>query len=159
MKYCNLDYYKQCRVEFGTYANIMDERSQGAIYLGPTTNLKRICKFISLRAGQIITMNQFTPLHMPKYVIKQVEDTFIKEYYDKYLIFTDRNGRTLEVCNDDVNTNDSTSGVDNNYNNYNSNNTTYEGGTNKKEYGTTYKYGTGANTTHEDGTDYTKNPP
>ena len=42
------------------------------------------------------------------------------------------NGTTLEVYNDHVNTNDVTAGVDNNYNNYNIDNTAYEDGTNNK---------------------------
>ena len=45
----------------------------------------------------------------------------IKEDSDKYLIFTERNGGTLEVYNDDINTHDFTAGVDNKYNSYNSN--------------------------------------
>ena len=46
-----------------------------------------------------------------------------------------------------------------NYNNYNSNNASYEDGASNKEYIATYEYGAGANVTHEDGANYTKNLP
>ena len=63
---------------------------------------------------------------MPQYVIKQGEDMVIKEDRDEDLIFADIKGRSLEVYNNDVNTHDVTTGVDNKYNNYNSNETPYE---------------------------------
>ena len=62
---------------------------------------------------------------MPQSVINKVGYMAIKEYRDADLIFADINGGTLEVYNDDVNTYDVTAWVDNNYNNYNSNNTAY----------------------------------
>ena len=62
---------------------------------------------------------------MPQYVIKQVEDMAMKGNRNEDLIFTDRNGITLEVYNDDFNTHNVTSGVYNKYNNYNSNDTAY----------------------------------
>ena len=74
----------------------------------------------------------------------------IKEDRDEDIIFTDRNGKTLEVYNDDVNEHKITAGV---YNNYNNN---YY---NHKEYSVTHDNGSGANATHEDGTIYTKNSP
>ena len=54
----NLYYTKDCTVEFGTYAeNHYDatptknvaEISKEAIFLGPTKNFQRSCKFLSLR--------------------------------------------------------------------------------------------------------------
>ena len=87
-----LYYYKQYRVEFGTYAethedepptNTMSERLQGAIYLGTTSNLKGSCKFISIRTGKIITRNKCTPLSMTQFVINQVEDMYINENHNK----------------------------------------------------------------------------
>ena len=54
----------------------------------------------------------------------------INEYRNKDLIFTDRNGRTLEVYEYDRNTNNVTAVVDNNYNSYNSKNSAYEYGVN-----------------------------
>ena len=70
---------------------------------------------------------------MPQSVINQLEDMEIKEDWNEDLILTARNGSTFEVYIDDVNTNDVTTGVDNNYNNYNSNGTAYEYDTNNKE--------------------------
>ena len=49
--------------------------------------------------------------------------------------------------------------MENNYNNYNSNNKAYEYGTNNEECGATNEDGTGAKITHEYGTIYTKNHP
>ena len=83
----------------------------------------------------------------------------IKEDRDEDLIFTNRNGSTLELYNDSTNTHDVTTGLDNNYNSYNSKDAAYEDVSNNKEYGTTYEDGAGANSTHEDGANYTNNPP
>ena len=81
---------------------------QGAIYLGTTKNLQGSWKFASLRTVQIITRKQFTPIPMPIYLIKQVDDMYIKEYRDEDIIFTGRNGSTLEVYKYDFNTHDIT---------------------------------------------------
>ena len=86
---------------------------------------------------------------MPQSIIKQLEDMDIREYRDEDIIFTDRNWRTLEAYNDNVNAPEVTAGV---YNNYNNN---YY---NHKEDGATHENGSGANATHEDCTIYTKNP-
>ena len=69
---------------------------------------------------------------MPKYVINKMEDMAIKEYNDVDIIFTERNWIALELCNDDVNRHYITTGVYNNYNSYNSNDTAYEDDTNNK---------------------------
>ena len=81
-----------------------------------------------------------------------------KEDYDEDLIFTDRDGSTLEVYNYYLNTHDVTTGVYNNHNNYNSNNAAYEDATNNKEDGKTYEDGAGSNTTHKYGARYTHTP-
>lgn len=72
----------------------------------------------------------------------------IKENINEDLIFADRNGSTLEVYNDDFSTHDLTVEVDNNYNNYNSNNTAYKDSTNNEEDSATYEDSASANTTH-----------
>ena len=110
----------------------MYERSLGYIHLGTTTNFQDICKFTSLRTGRRITRKQLTPLPMPQSLINQVGDMSIKEYYDEDIILIDRSGVTFEVYNYDVNTNDFTSRVDNNYNSYNCNNIAYEDSDNNK---------------------------
>ena len=101
---CTLYYSKNCRLEFGTYAethedvpttNCISERSQVAIYLGPTTKFQGSCKFTSLRTWQRITRKKFTSLPMTPSVINQVEDMAIKEDRDEDLIFTHINGITL----------------------------------------------------------------
>ena len=76
----------------------------------------------------------------------------IKEDYDEDIIFTDINGGALEVYNDDVDTHDFITGVDNNYNN--SNNAAYQDGANNKKEVATYEDGASSNATHEDGDSY-----
>ena len=161
-----LYYYKHCRVEFGTYVethedepptNTMAEMLQGGIYLGPTTKFLGICKSLITRTGRIITRNKFTPLPMPQYVIKKVEDMSTKGDCDEELILTDTNGSTLEVYDDDVNTHDIIAGVDNNYNDNNNNYTAYEDGVNEVD-GTTYEDGFGTNVTNEERAIYPPTP-
>ena len=84
---------------------------------------------------------------MPKSVQNQVEDTTIKEYYHEHIIFTNRNRIILEFYKDGVNTHDITAVLDNNYNNYNSNDIDYEDVDNNEEESASYKYDNGANTT------------
>ena len=69
---------------------------------------------------------------MPQSVIKKVEDMAIKEDCDEELIFSERYWSTLEVYDDDVNTHDVTTGVDNNYNNNNNNDAVYEDDANSR---------------------------
>ena len=73
-----------------------------------------------------------TPLPMPQSIINKMEDMAIKEDRDEDLIFTDGNGSSLEVYKNDSNAHDVTAGVDNKYDNYNSNNADYGNGTNDK---------------------------
>ena len=103
MTYCNLDYYKNYRVEFGRYdqtkedappTNTTVERLQQAIYIGTTKNFQGSCNLISLRTGHRTTRKKFTPLPIPQYVIKELEDMAIKEDPDEVNIFTGRNCST-----------------------------------------------------------------
>ena len=101
---------------------------------------------------------------MPQSLINQLEYISIKEDLYEELIFADINWIALEVYNNDFNTHDATAGVDKNYTNYNSNNASYEDSAKYKEDGATDEYGSGTNSTHEDGSIYlptpvTNNPP
>ena len=78
----------------------------------------------------------------------------IKEDCDEELIFSERYWSTLEVYDDDVNTHDVTTGVDNNYNNNNNNDAVYEDDANDEEDGTNYEYGSYIDVTHEYITNY-----
>ena len=51
---------------------------------------------------------------------------YIKEDLNEDIIFTDRNGITLEVYNYGANIHNSTTGVYKNYNNYDSNDASYK---------------------------------
>ena len=83
-----------------------------------------------------------------------MQDTSIKEDHYEDLIFTYRNGRTLEIYNYGFNTHDVTTGVDNNYNNNNNNDAVYEDDANDEEDGTNYEYGSYIDVTHEYITNY-----
>ena len=76
-----LDWKKSCKLHFGAYAqvredrnvtNTLEERTQGAIYLGPTGNLQGTYNFFSLRSGKPITCRQFTEVPTPRIVMKRV---------------------------------------------------------------------------------------
>ena len=63
-----LDFKNQCRCPFGAYikyhddrnvTNLMIDRNQGAICLGPTGNLQGYYAFLYLLTGRKITCNQF----------------------------------------------------------------------------------------------------
>ena len=64
-----LDWKKSCKLHFGAYAqvhedrnvtNTLEERAQGAICLGPTGNQQGTYNFFSLRSGKKITRGKFT---------------------------------------------------------------------------------------------------
>ena len=76
-----LDYTKHCRLAFGDYAqtheehnptNSMNERTIGAICLGPMENFQGGYKFMSLRTGKLIHRRNFTPILMTQEVIDPV---------------------------------------------------------------------------------------
>ena len=76
----NLEYMKNCKVEFDTYAETRDdatptntvaERPKEAIFLGATKNFQSSCKLLCLRTRQRITRKQLTSQPMPQSVIKK----------------------------------------------------------------------------------------
>jgi hypothetical protein len=70
----------------------MTERTQPAIYLGPTANFQGSYKFLSLKTGKRITQKQFKELPMPDSVIRHVEAMETREKQDKVITFCDRSG-------------------------------------------------------------------
>ena len=83
-----LNYLLQCRVPFGAYCEIHDERmptntmvsrTTPAIALGPTGNLQGTYKFYSLQSKKVVIRRKWSELPMPDAVIKIVEDIARKE--------------------------------------------------------------------------------
>ena len=98
------DYNKHCKWPFGAYGqaheepektNTQDERSIGAICLGPTGNLQGSYKFMSLRTGKLITRRKFTPLPMPQDVVDRVDTLGKADKQRELLTFYDRHGRPI----------------------------------------------------------------
>ena len=96
MKGKTLDWKKSCKLHFGAYAqvhedrnvtNTLEERTQGAIYLGPTCNLQGTYSFFSLRSGKTITRRQFKEVTTPRIVMKRVAEMALAEKQNEGLIF------------------------------------------------------------------------
>ena len=75
----SLDWKKICKLHFGDYTwvhkdsnvtNTLEERTQGAIFLGPTVNLQGTYNFCLLRSGKKITCGKFTEVPTPIIFIK-----------------------------------------------------------------------------------------
>ena len=75
------DYNFHCKLAFGAYAQVHEEnsptkrqqdRTPGAICLGPSGNLQGGYKFMSLRTGKRLTWRKWTELPMPQEVIDPV---------------------------------------------------------------------------------------
>ena len=101
----NLEYMKNCRVEFETYAEAHDDatptktvagRPKDAIFLGATKKFQRSCKFLSLRTGQRIKRKKVHIIAHATICNKKVEDMAIKDN----LMINDRNRNTLKVYDD-----------------------------------------------------------
>ena len=76
-----LGWIKSCKLHFRAYAhvqkvsnltNMLEDRTQGAICLGPTGNLQVTYSFFSLRSGKKITRGKFTEVPNPAIIMKQV---------------------------------------------------------------------------------------
>ena len=74
-----IDYAKHCRLQFGEYAqvqedrdNTMQEQTTSVITLRPTGNAQGAYFFMSLTGGQRLNRKSFTPLPLPQDVINGV---------------------------------------------------------------------------------------
>ena len=83
-----LDWKKSCELHFGAYTqvhedrnvtNMLEERTQGAIFLGPTVNLQGNYIFFLLRSGKKITHVKFTEVTTPTIVMKRVAEMALAE--------------------------------------------------------------------------------
>ena len=77
----SLDWKKSCKIHFGEYVqvqedrnltNTLEDRTQGEICLGPTGNLQGTYNFFLLLSGGEIARGQFTEVPTLTIVMKQV---------------------------------------------------------------------------------------
>ena len=99
-----LDWKKSCKLHFDAYAqvhedrnvtNTLEERTQGAICLGPTGNLQGTYNFFSLRSEKKTTRGKFTELPTPTIVMKCVAAMALAKKQKKGPIFENRTGATV----------------------------------------------------------------
>ena len=109
-----LDWNKMCKLPFGVYAqvyedrnisNTMRERTQGETCLGPTSNVQGTYNFILLRAGKKITCGKFAEVSSPTILMKRVSAMALAENQSEGLIFENRTVIAVDniLPDDDVN--------------------------------------------------------
>ena len=118
-----LDWEKICKPHFRAYAqvhkyrnvtNTLEERTQGAIFLGPTGNLQGIYNFFSLRSGNKITRTQFTEVPTSTIFIKRVAAMALAEKQNEGIFFENRTGVTVEDIFPDDQANEAFNKIDRN---------------------------------------------
>ena len=106
-----IEWNKICKLHLGAYTegnedrnvtNTLEERTQGAICLGPTDNLQGTYNFFSLRSGKNITCVQFIEVSTPMVVMKRVTAMDLAKKQNEGLIFENRTGATVnDILPDD----------------------------------------------------------
>jgi hypothetical protein len=74
-------------------SDINNERTLGAICLGPSDNQTSGYRFISLQTGRKVTRTSWTELPMPKQVIERVHALALEQ--PEKLVFYDRHGKPI----------------------------------------------------------------
>eukprot|EP00957_Ditylum_brightwellii_P183861 14004833-Ditylum_brightwellii.AAC.1 len=74
----------------------MNDRTVGAIALGPSFNLQGGYKFLNISTGKLIHRRDFTELPMPDSIIKKIENMAEQEGQDGAIIFTNRAGKEIK---------------------------------------------------------------
>ena len=105
-----LYFEKKCRCPFCAYVqvhddrnvnNLMVDRTQGAICLGPTGKLQGSYVFLLLRTGREITWSQFTELPTLPHITRRVISMTMHEKQKNRLVFEDRNALELPMIDED----------------------------------------------------------
>ena len=100
----SLGWNKSCKLHFGAYAqihednnvtNTLEDRTQGAICLGPIGNIQGIYNLFPLRSGRKITYGQFIEVPTPMIIMKRVAAIALFEKNNKGLIFEKYTGATV----------------------------------------------------------------
>ena len=82
--------------------NTLEERTQGEIFLEPTSNLEENYIYFSLHSGKKITRRQFREVPTPTIFMKQVEAMASAKKQNKGLIFENRtDARINDIWPDD----------------------------------------------------------
>ena len=107
----DVDYVNHVREEFGGYVqthedhnNSMNERTTGAICLGPCGTKQGAHWFMSLATGQRIRRSRWTALPMPTDVVNRVSELGRAQNMPKTLTFADRHGKEIPDNLDDLST-------------------------------------------------------
>ena len=99
-----IDFATHCRLSFGSYVQTHEEnfrtngqqaRTLGAITLGPDNSSQGGYNFYNLNTGMRIHRRSWTPLPMPDFVIRRVEQLGRRDGQPDLLIFTDKQGEEL----------------------------------------------------------------
>ena len=97
-----LSYKKHAVIEFGAYvqtheqhSNNMEQRTMGAICLGPTGNQQGGHWFMSLSSGERVTRYRWTELPIPKEVIDRVSAIGRRQGMPSTITYADRHGREI----------------------------------------------------------------
>lgn len=116
----SLQYNKHARLEFGQYVQThekhssgMEERTAGAICLGPTGDQHGGHWFMALRSRSLIRQTRWTELPMPVEVIEHVSRMGRRQQMPATITFADRHGKEIEdfltqVAEDEDNSSDYT---------------------------------------------------
>ena len=117
-------YWKKiCKLHFGAYVqvyeyrsvkNTLEERTHGAICLGPTGDLQGTYNFFSLRSGKKITRGLFTEMPTPMVVMKLAAAMALSEKQNEGLIFENRADITVKDILPDDDANEAFNEIDGN---------------------------------------------
>jgi hypothetical protein len=99
-----LDWKRHRALPFGAYcqvheqdemgrSDINNERTLGAISIGPSDNQHSGYRFMSLQTGRKVTRTSWTELPMPRQVVERVHDLAADQ--PEKLVFYDRHGRAI----------------------------------------------------------------
>ena len=104
-----LTYDRHVRLEFGAYAqchiahsNAMEDRTHGAICLGPTGNAQGGHHFLNLVSGDRVTRYRWTPLPMPDEVVAHVSSLGRQQSMPPTLTFGDRHANLIPDTLDNI---------------------------------------------------------
>ena len=118
-----LDWKKICKLHFRAYTQVhkdrnvknrLEDRTQGAICLGPTGNLQGAYNFFSLRSGKKITRVQLIEVPTCTIVMKRVTAIALVKKWNKRLIFENRTGATVKDILPDDKANEAFNKIDGN---------------------------------------------
>ena len=91
-----LDWKKSCKLHFGAYTQVHEDRNvtntieeitQGKMVLGRTCNIQGAYNFFLIRYGKKITSRKFIEMPTPKIVMKRVVEMALTKKQKEGMIF------------------------------------------------------------------------